>query len=210
MIQPHLPAFLTRYPHVKLQIIALDRPVDLIHERIDIALRVRTELTSDADLIMRTLGVSHRILVASPTLAARLSDDIDTLNQWPTLGTSDEPGELTAAGKPSGERRLIKHEPRMSCGDFLAVRAAAVSGRHRPAAGPQLHRPAEQRRAGAGFRPRRGQAGIVHLVLPRAGACRPRYGRLSIIWQPPFRVSSQPHSAPLVVTPAAYGKQRRN
>ena len=102
VIQPHLPAFLTRYPHVKLQIIALDRPVDLIHERIDIALRVRTELTSDADLIMRTLGVSHRILVASPTLAARLSDDIDTLNQWPTLGTSDEPGELTAAGKPSG------------------------------------------------------------------------------------------------------------
>ncbi|AIX73984.1 LysR family transcriptional regulator [Mixta calida] len=167
VIQPHLPAFLTRYPHVKLQIIALDRPVDLIHERIDIALRVRTELTSDADLIMRTLGVSHRILVASPTLAARLSDDIDTLNQWPTLGTSDEPGELTwPLENHQGERRLIKHEPRMSCGDFLAVRAAAVSG-----LGIALlpdHSCTAQLNSGElvqVFRPWRGQAGIVHLVF---------------------------------------------
>jgi DNA-binding transcriptional LysR family regulator len=45
--------------------------VDLINERIDVALRVRTQLNSDAELIMRTLGTSHRILVASPALARR-------------------------------------------------------------------------------------------------------------------------------------------
>ncbi|AUX93239.1 LysR substrate-binding domain-containing protein [Mixta gaviniae] len=167
VIQPSLPAFLTRYPQVKLQIIALDRPVDLISERIDIALRVRTELTSDADLIMRTLGISHRILVASPQLAARLKDDINTLGQWPTLGTSDEPGEIIwQLETPQGQRLSIGHEPRMSCGDFLAVRAAAASG-----LGIALlpdHSCAAQLSRGElvqVFRPWRAQAGTVHLVF---------------------------------------------
>src|SRR3954453_17995785 len=39
-----LPAFLARYPKVRLQVIATDRAVDLIAERIDLALRVRIEL----------------------------------------------------------------------------------------------------------------------------------------------------------------------
>jgi DNA-binding transcriptional LysR family regulator len=36
--------FLERYPKVRLQLIATDRPVDLIDERIDVALRVRTSI----------------------------------------------------------------------------------------------------------------------------------------------------------------------
>ncbi|UQY45834.1 LysR family transcriptional regulator [Mixta hanseatica] len=129
VIQPALPLFLHRYPRVKLQVIAIDRPVDLINERIDIALRVRTELTSDADLILRTLGQSRRILVASPQLAHRAGSDIHTLNPLPTLGTADEPGQISwPLVNQAGERFDFIHEPRMSCGDFSAVRAAAVKG----------------------------------------------------------------------------------
>jgi DNA-binding transcriptional LysR family regulator len=87
-------AFLTRYPKVSLQLIALDRPVDLIEERIDVALRVRRELTSDASLTMRSLGPSHWILVASPQMASRLGADIAGLGSVPTLGTRDDPGEV--------------------------------------------------------------------------------------------------------------------
>ena len=129
VIQPDLPAFLNRYPRVKLQMLAIDRPVDLINERIDIALRVRTELTSDAELILRTLGRSRRILVASPQLAGRIGNDIQALPRWPTLGTSDEPGEIGwSLVNQQGELFELRHEPRMSCGDFSAVRAAAVKG----------------------------------------------------------------------------------
>jgi DNA-binding transcriptional LysR family regulator len=71
VVSDTLMAYMHRYPKVRLQILALDRPVDLINERIDVALRVRTQLNSDAELIMRTLGISHRILVASPALARR-------------------------------------------------------------------------------------------------------------------------------------------
>ena len=61
-------SYLQRYPKVRLQMLATDRPVDLIRERVDLALRVRVALTSDAELTMRSLGRSTRILVARPVL----------------------------------------------------------------------------------------------------------------------------------------------
>jgi DNA-binding transcriptional LysR family regulator len=121
--------FLAQYPRVRLQLLAMDRPVDLIEERIDVALRVRTALTSDAALTMRSLGTSRRILVASPQLARRVGADITALTGFPTLGTSDAPGEVEwALERNDGTSHVLRHEPRLTCGDFAAVRDAAVSG----------------------------------------------------------------------------------
>jgi DNA-binding transcriptional LysR family regulator len=119
-----VPPFLTRYPKVRLQILASDRSVDLIEERIDVALRVRSALTSDAALTMRTLGHSRRILVASPQMAGQVRSDIAALSELPTLSTSDDAGEI----EWHLEREVVRHEPRMSCGDFAAVRVAAAAG----------------------------------------------------------------------------------
>lgn len=124
-----LPRFLARFPKVRLQVIAVDRAVDLIEERIDVALRVRTMLTTDAALTMRTLGRSRRILVAGPQLAARCAGlAIDQLAGLPTLSPTDQSGELTwdLLG-PHGAACAIRHEPRMACGDFLALRDAAAA-----------------------------------------------------------------------------------
>ncbi|MGA0601379.1 LysR family transcriptional regulator [Caulobacter sp. KR2-114] len=125
-----LPAFLARYPKVRLQVLAMDRPADLIAERIDVALRVRTELVSDAALTMRSLGRSSRILVAAPQLAAACRDQpIDALARLPTLSPTDEPGEIewTLLG-PGGARHVVRHEPRMTCGDFRALLDGARAG----------------------------------------------------------------------------------
>jgi DNA-binding transcriptional LysR family regulator len=122
-----LPAFLARYPRVRLQLVATDRPVDLIEERIDLALRVRVALTSDAALTMRTLGTSARILVASPQMANRIAGDLAMLATMPTLGTGDEIGEVEwLLEHEDGATHRFRHEPRMTCGDFVAVRAAAI------------------------------------------------------------------------------------
>lgn len=124
-----LPQFLARFPKVRLQVIAVDRAVDLIDERIDVALRVRTVLATDAALTMRTLGRSRRILVAGPQLAARCRDlEIDQLSTLPTLSPTDQSGELVwdFLG-PDGATRSVRHEPRMTCGDFLALRDAAAA-----------------------------------------------------------------------------------
>jgi DNA-binding transcriptional LysR family regulator len=120
--------FLERYPKVCLQLVAVDRAVDLIEERIDVALRVRASLDSDASLTMRSLGNSTRILVASPQLASRIAG-IEQLSALPTLATSDEQVEVDwYLETDDGRTHVMRHSPRMGCADFSAVRAAAMAG----------------------------------------------------------------------------------
>jgi DNA-binding transcriptional LysR family regulator len=121
--------FLDRYPKVQLQLIATDRAIDLIEERIDVALRVRHELTSDASLTMRSLGRSRWILVASPQVASGLGADPADLASVPTMGTSDEAGETTwLLEREDGEAHVLRHEPRLTCADYAILCDAAADG----------------------------------------------------------------------------------
>ncbi|MDQ0435924.1 DNA-binding transcriptional LysR family regulator [Kaistia dalseonensis] len=131
MLQPIsdlVSSFLLRYPKVRLQLLATDRAVDLIDERIDVALRIRTSLTSDAALTMRSLGRSTRILVASPQLGGMITG-IEQLRSLPALATNDAADDLEwhlEAG--DGRRQVVRVEPRLGCEDMAAVRDAAVDG----------------------------------------------------------------------------------
>jgi len=122
--------FLTRYPKARLQVVAVDRPVDLIEERIDIAIRVRARLDSDASLIMRTLGHSSRILVAAPVVASLCtSGDITALSTLPTLATTDQMGEIAwEFTGPNDATHTVRSEPRMTCVDYTSLRDATVAG----------------------------------------------------------------------------------
>ena len=129
-LSPTFCSFMRTFPKAKLQVVAMDRPAALIDERIDVAIRVRATLEADAALIMRSLGRSSRILVAAPALAALCAGgDVMALSDVPTLATTDQMGEIAweFAG-PDGTQRTIRHEPRMTCVDFLALRDAAVTG----------------------------------------------------------------------------------
>ena len=121
-------SYLRQYPKVRLQLVATDRPVDLIGERIDCALRVRVELTSDAELTMRSLGRSTRILVACPGLARQVRDAND-LARFATLATSDVDAE-TEWALETGDGRSMTHrqQARLGCNDMTAVRDAAIAG----------------------------------------------------------------------------------
>lgn len=130
LLSPGVPAFLARYPKVHLQIVATDRPVDLIAERIDIALRVRVDLVTDASLTMRTLGRSRRILVTSPALANSIAGQpVAALAALPTLGSTNDAGEVAwHLSGPDGATFAHHHEPRLTCEDFAALRDAAAAG----------------------------------------------------------------------------------
>ncbi|WNG58791.1 LysR family transcriptional regulator [Archangium gephyra] len=131
VVSPLLADFLSRHPRVNLHVVATNRRVDLIHERIDVALRVRTALDTDAALILRTLARSRRILVASPSLVSRLGElrDVARLASWPTLGTSEDAGQEVWELVGPGEQTVsVRHEPRLACGDFGALREAASAG----------------------------------------------------------------------------------
>jgi DNA-binding transcriptional LysR family regulator len=121
-------SFLVRFPKVRLQLVATDRAVDLIEKRIDLALRVRASLTSDAALTMRSLGASTRILVASPQLASQVAS-IDQLADLPTLATSDASDDLEwHLEAEDGCKHIVSVQPRMGCEDMATVRDAAIDG----------------------------------------------------------------------------------
>src|SRR5271155_4817025 len=57
-----LPAFLAAHPRLRVHCIVTNRRVDLIHEGIDVAIRVRERLDTDADLQMKRIGVRASLL----------------------------------------------------------------------------------------------------------------------------------------------------
>jgi DNA-binding transcriptional LysR family regulator len=129
-LSPTFRGFMQAFPKARLQIVAIDRPVGLIEERIDVAIRVRKALETDAALTVRNLGRSTRILVAAPALAASCDGgDVAALSDLPTLATTDQMGEITwAFSGPVGAQRTVRHEPRFTCVDYPALRDAAVAG----------------------------------------------------------------------------------
>jgi DNA-binding transcriptional LysR family regulator len=167
-IRPFVAPFLSRHPLVSLHILATNRAVNLIDERIDVAVRVRVSLDTEAELRVRSLGKSLRLLVASPALAARIAPDapLSTLASLPILGTNAPESVEWYLEGPGGERRLVHQAPRFSCADYAAVREAAVNGlgiAHLPD-----HICAGEMAAGRLVRvfPQwQGAGGIVHLVF---------------------------------------------
>lgn len=126
-----LPGFLSAYPLVRLQLLLINRPVDLIEERIDLALRVRSKLDSDPLLIMRKLGTSNSVLVATPQLVAQYGDSLslDSLTEVPSLMLS-EPGARSIWQLVHADGRTIDIplEPRMLCSDFDLLKRMVLDG----------------------------------------------------------------------------------
>jgi len=56
--------FLARYPQVEIELLAQERTVNLVEDRIDLAVRIGNQL--DESLIARRLGDCHSVLCASP------------------------------------------------------------------------------------------------------------------------------------------------
>lgn len=159
-------SFLARYPKVRLQLVATDRAVDLIEERIDLALRVRASLTSDAALTMRSLGTSTRILVAAPQLASRIGT-IAQLAEVPALSTDDAADDLEwNLETADGTRHMLRVVPRLGCEDMAAVRDAAVAGLGVAILPDHVCRDALRAATLVRVLPEwRGLQGIVHLVF---------------------------------------------
>ena len=66
---PALPAFFERYPDITLELGSTDRPVDLVEEGVDCA--VRGGALFDTSLIARRVGVINFVTAAAPSYLAR-------------------------------------------------------------------------------------------------------------------------------------------
>jgi DNA-binding transcriptional LysR family regulator len=126
-----LPGFLARHPRLRVQVIVSNRRVDLIEEGVDIAVRVRGKLDTDADLQLKIIARTGLMLVASPGLVATLGEPATPadIQAFPTLGRTDSPGlDRWTLVNADGEEVEVVHEPRLSASAFPILRHAAVDG----------------------------------------------------------------------------------
>ncbi|MCB1874795.1 MAG: LysR family transcriptional regulator [Chromatiales bacterium] len=79
-VAPAVAGFLARYPKTQVELLLLDRIVDLLEEGVDIAVRISR--LADSSLIARPIGDIRQVVCASPALLAR-------------VGSPQHPQELT-------------------------------------------------------------------------------------------------------------------
>ena len=116
---------------VRIDMLVSNRPVNLLDEGIDVALRVRQTLDDSGSLVVKRLGHSRSVLVASPVLLARQGTPTrpEELGQLDTVAMSavDGRSSIRLVG-PGGATHVFEHRPRYAADDLLAVRAAVLGG----------------------------------------------------------------------------------
>jgi len=126
-----LPTFLSDHPRLRLQILSTNRRVDLIEERVDVAVRVRERFDTDGDLQMRRIGVSRRIVVASPDFVRDHGEPgaPQDLASLPLADTNEGAGRSIwrlSAGEDSPCQ--VEFDARLAAGDLRTLLAAALGG----------------------------------------------------------------------------------
>jgi hypothetical protein len=108
-----------------------NRRIDIIEEGIDIAVRVRERLDTDADLQVKQLGHSCRCWWRAPPFVAAHGSPASPqeIPSFPTLGHTDRPGaDRWSLINAAGEEAVVTHEPRLAASAFPVLREGAVAG----------------------------------------------------------------------------------
>jgi len=132
MLAPILSEFMAANPRVRVQLLATNRRVDVIPEGVDVALRVRTRLDDDGELVLRRFGQVNELLVASPAYleAHGRPAHPDGLGEHATLSASeDEARQRWTLLGPGGEVARVDIQPVLMCSDFPVLMSAARAGR---------------------------------------------------------------------------------
>ena len=98
-----LPAFLKKYPEIRLQLMVSNRRVDVINEGIDIALRVRSKLDDDPSLVLRQFAFIEQSLFASQAY----------LNEFGTIKTPEQLSDhrFLSLAEDHLDQQFILHGP---------------------------------------------------------------------------------------------------
>ncbi|KAA0945972.1 MULTISPECIES: LysR substrate-binding domain-containing protein [unclassified Pseudomonas] len=122
--------FLATYPLVQLEMMLINRRVDLVAEGIDVALRVRDLGDEDPLLVTRRLRQAQAVMVASPDFVRnRQIKTLEDLKQLPVLGAleADRMVHLRMLD-PDGNRCDLVMEARLGIDDFVVRKASTLAG----------------------------------------------------------------------------------
>lgn len=130
-IGPLIPRFLAAHPQVRIDMQVSNRVVDLVQDGVDVALRVRATLDDSGTLVIKNLGATHGVLVASPQLLQRFGqpEDVEALRNLPTVAMSAADGRANwHLHGPKGARFELQHRPVYTADDLLTLKFAVIQG----------------------------------------------------------------------------------
>lgn len=132
ILRPIVDEFLDAYPMVSARLLLLDRPVNLVEEGVDIALRVAQ--LPDSSLIARRVGSDvRRVVVASPDYLARnspIAEPSDLAGHEVIAFTNFGLDSWTFAPAPgSSIPRAAHFIPRLTINSVRGALASAIRGR---------------------------------------------------------------------------------
>jgi DNA-binding transcriptional LysR family regulator len=123
-IAPRLPAFLARYPKLRVRMDLMDRMVDLVSEKFDLAIRITGRL-ADAALVQRRLCPIRFVVCAAPRYLERHGTPREPaqLEQHNCLGVGASPWSQMLA-----RRRPIRLQGDLNIDNGDALRRVAILG----------------------------------------------------------------------------------
>ncbi|MDN5512875.1 MULTISPECIES: LysR family transcriptional regulator [unclassified Acinetobacter] len=119
-----LPKFLKTYPEIKVQLIVSNRRVDIINEGIDVALRVRSNLDDDPNLVLRQFENIEQHLFASQAYLNEFGDlkQPEDLSQHHILSMSDEHlDQYIVVHDDKNQQKKIKVNPMVMGSDLMML-----------------------------------------------------------------------------------------
>ncbi|MCF4997876.1 LysR family transcriptional regulator [Pseudomonas syringae] len=122
--------FLEKFPQVQLEVMLLNRRVDLVTEGIDVALRVRELGDEDPLLVTRRLRQAQTVLVASPDFVKhRTIEHPQDLKTLPVLGAleADRQVYMRLLDRQNNSFELSM-EARLGIDDFVVRKACTLAG----------------------------------------------------------------------------------
>lgn len=131
VVGPILSEYIKRHPLVQVHMQVSNRVVDLVEEGVDVALRVRTSLADTGTLVVKHLGKTQALLVASPSLLMQRGHpgDPQRLVDLPSVAMSASDGKASwALFGPDGSQVVVRHTPCLVADDLFTLKLAVVGG----------------------------------------------------------------------------------
>ena len=126
-VVPHVKAFAALYPEISLELTSNERIVDLLEQRVDIAIRIGA--LQDSTLHARTLGSSRLRVLASPAYLAEHGEprDVEELMRARLIGFT-APESLNDWPLRNGRAAFVTIKPAVSASSGETIRQLAIDG----------------------------------------------------------------------------------
>ncbi|MDR5735439.1 LysR family transcriptional regulator [Caballeronia sp. LZ025] len=126
-VVPHVKAFAALYPEISLELTSNERIVDLLEQRVDIAIRIGA--LQDSTLHARTLGSSRLRVLASPAYLAEHGEprDVEELMRARLIGFT-APESLNDWPLRDGRTAFVTIKPAVSASSGETIRQLAIDG----------------------------------------------------------------------------------